>query len=104
MTMQRTIHVCDRCKAEAEGAEAVKELQLGRVVFGFDIFYSGYESTVNQPSAGHRIWDKQWCRKCREELGILQEEVRKDNPAVPVPSLEDMVREIVRCEIQNNQH
>ena len=98
--MIRTIHVCDRCGKSAESKEATEKLGLGDICLGFNIHSSyGYGSS-SKVYAANQTWRKSWCRACRKELGILEKEIRK-NKEIQVPSLEDMVREIVREEIPN---
>ena len=98
--MKREIVVCDRCGAEAEGKEAIEALGLGRIVLGFDAMYTQYSGTTVY--GGHRTWDKEWCMKCRKELGVVKDDVRKaNNGDAPVPTLEDLVREITRQEISS---
>jgi hypothetical protein len=95
--MKREILVCDRCGCEAETKEE-KELQaLGKICLGFDVFYSSYSHP--QVFAADKTWNREWCRKCRAELHILEDEIRKPTAETPAPpSLEDMIREIVRQE------
>jgi len=93
--MKREIFVCDRCKASAETKEEKEELGLGKLCLGFDVSHYAYSTPTVY--TGHQIWSKEWCRKCRKELGILEEELRKEDAPEP-PSLEDMVREIVQSE------
>lgn len=89
--------ICDRCKAQASTTEEKEKLGLGRICLGFDISHS-YASPSSAPRiyAPHTQWEKEWCRKCRTDLGILEPEIRKaQQTGTPVPTLEDIIREIV---------
>ena len=88
---------CDRCGKSATTGEEKDKLGLGNIDLGFRTEYF-YPSQTTAVYADHAEWHKQWCRACRKELGILEEELRKQ-PDAPVPTLEDMVREIVRSEL-----
>ena len=93
---------CDRCGKLASTKEGIEELALGDITLGFKASYSSYSA----PSvyAAHQLWSRQWCRSCREKLGIVEAKVcaaHQNNE--PVPSLEDIVREIVQEEIINHQ-
>jgi len=98
--MKREIVVCDRCGAEAESKEAVEALQLGRIVLGFDTITSAYSGTTVY--GGHHMWTKEWCLKCRKELGVVRQHIQEANrTGAAAPTLEDLVREIVRDEVSN---
>jgi hypothetical protein len=97
--MKTEIYECDRCHKKAITKEEREVLALGDVAIGFSIHYTGY----NPPAvfAPHRLWKKEICRACRKELGCIEEEIRdaSKDEKIPVPSFEDMVREIVRQEM-----
>jgi hypothetical protein len=99
--MKREILICDRCHASAETESEKKELALGDIAVGFGTTYHSYPFQGSKVYPGHSVWNAQWCHKCRLELGIAgtPSEVFK-KPEAEVPSLEDMVREIVREEVQ----
>ena len=89
--MRKTILTCDRCKKEVEKLE---EVGAGRRVksYGDD---SRERMEVCQVLA-------EWCLECCIEMGIAAP--CKESPAIPIrppPTLEDMVREIIREEIEN---
>jgi len=96
--MKREILVCDRCNTSAETVEERKELALASVHVGFNLHYGSYSGVRGYP--GHALWAREWCHKCRLELGIAgtPNEV-SGKPGDEVPSLEDMIREIVRQEM-----
>jgi hypothetical protein len=97
--MKREILVCDRCKTEAESKEEKAKLRLGTVALGFDLSYGGFGSGGNVYAA-HQTWSRQWCQECRKELGILENQIKKPEPdASPPPTLEEMVREMVKDEM-----
>ena len=103
--MKREILVCDRCGAEAETKEEKGVLALGRVVIGFRLDHASYGGLGDSVEiyAPHATWQKEMCRKCRAELGILEEKVRNAPADCPPPCMEDIIREIVSEEIQNQQ-
>jgi hypothetical protein len=88
--LKTTTYKCDRCGAESTGDDTIG---LQRVAVGVGQYFSDYSSRGSE----------EWCVKCRIEMGL--EPTRKTHPeAVPVdpcPTLEEMVRAIVREEIQN---
>ena len=89
--MRKTILTCDRCKKEVE---TLVEVGAGRRVksYGDD---SRERMEVCQFLA-------EWCLECCIEMGITKP--WKESPAQPIqpPStLEDMIREIIREEIEN---
>lgn len=98
--MIRTIHICDRCKKQAETKEELDALALHRVILGTDVFYYSHnrDGEVAKP---HPRWEQQWCLACRKETGLhVVMEKKYNTPEAEVPTLESMVREIVRQEIQ----
>jgi len=99
--LKREIVVCDRCKKTAESPEERKALDLHEVILGTSRRYrSQYETGGVQTYAETPEWNKDWCLACRIETGlaVVMERKNGDNP-VAVPTLEDMVREIVRDEL-----
>ena len=97
------VAVCDRCGDEARGEAEVKEFGLMRIVVGREQTYSTYTGIKVNPASMH--WEGEWCRACCAEVGVdkilnpyVTPEV-KDEPKKEVPSLEEMVREIVREEV-----
>jgi hypothetical protein len=93
--MKREIQVCDRCGASAETVEEKQALELVQISLATGYVYTGIRLHPSHPS-----WSKEWCLKCRTELGILPVPSGTQPKDVPEPpSLEDMIREIVREEI-----
>lgn len=93
--MKREILVCDRCGASAETTKEKEALGLGHISLGFHADY--FSSLGRRVFADHKEWDRDWCRKCRTELNILEEKIRLPDQPQP-PSLEEMIRQIVREE------
>lgn len=96
--MKHEVHTCDRCGKSAATKEEQEVLNLGTLCLGFatNMFYS-------QPRvhSAHHVWTREWCQACRTELGCLEPKVREAaQNGTPVTSLEDLVREIVREEVQ----
>jgi len=87
--MRTTTFKCDRCGAESTGDDTIG---LEKVVVGSGRFYDYSQRG-----------ESEWCKKCRIETGV--EKPDKNTPEIapidPLPTLEEMIREIVREEIQN---
>lgn len=84
-----TTYKCDRCKKSSETNKDL-DLERVRVVWGD---YSGAGSYKQEHSA-------EWCKPCRIETGI--ENPNHDKavaPIIPPPTLDDLIREICREEI-----
>jgi hypothetical protein len=91
----RTIYKCDRCGKEQETDD-----QFWTV--GFIVTNRRYQYTyrLTDPNFDHK---REWCRNCVEEFGLLPRAITPQNPE-PIPlSLEDMLREIIREEIETNR-
>jgi hypothetical protein len=86
---------CDRCKKVAELKQDRRPEQFFRVTINLE-FLSLYPS----PKRGVKSGD--WCRSCAEEFGLVSLVERKEEkPPVEVKtSIEDLIREIVREEVQ----
>ena len=98
--MHRVIQSCDRCKKEAEGAEAIGLLGLSSITIGRKAQYSSYSG--NYVSSANQLWEGEWCRDCCKAVGVdlvICEPVVKGAFTQPVPTIEEMVREIVREEL-----
>ena len=89
--MKTTTYKCDRCGAESVGGDTIKLLSI----------YLGEGQYMSD--AVRRGGQKEWCLKCRIETGIHKPEMAlpEIKPVDPVPTLEEMIREVVREEIQN---
>jgi hypothetical protein len=99
--MKREIVVCDRCGKDAESEADKKALDLHSVILGTKLRYaSSYERNVVPTYAEHASWEKEWCIECRKKTGLaVVMEAKRNDPATQVPTLEEMIREIVRQEI-----
>lgn len=96
----KSIDICDRCKVEAESDEAKKILGLMKIVVGREARYNSYSYTKEV----YKIdpWEGEWCLACCKELRVDKILPYKDPNLPPVeqrPSLEEMIREIVREEL-----
>ena len=100
--MKRTIYKCDRCGKEAETNEDQEALCLGQLTLAFEPLYSsGGPARVYPP---HKMWQQEWCRKCRAEVGVVSEMVKKaDRGGEPVVTLETVIREMIQQEMENKQ-
>ena len=104
--MQTTTYKCDRCGAEdATNALALQEVTIGLRRTGYSMVTGGAYTYTDDHGRDSRP-RVEWCRKCLVETGILPRHPSVD-AALPVPppppSLEDMVREIVREELAQAQ-
>ena len=93
--MQTVTHECDRCHAKAITNDEVCALDLRGVKLEIVSSVNLYENFT---------WRSEWCQACRTQIRVEELDKRKDKPQVqtpvePQPSLEDMVREIVRQEL-----
>ncbi len=100
--MKIETYKCDRCGKTAQTEDEKKELGLGEIHIGFKI-YGGYRYVSASVFAANQIWSRDWCRTCRKELGILENEIKEPEVQDNAPSLEDMVREIVHREMSQGQ-
>jgi len=94
--MKTTIYTCDRCKAESADN---KILDLAIISIGVkDASYGSYSSITLRDCANREV---EWCIKCRTETGIEREREETPKPLPKPPTIEEMLREIVREELQN---
>jgi hypothetical protein len=93
--MQKTILTCDRCKKEVD--------KLYEVGAGARSEYSGQ---YHPGGREYRVYQllAEWCLKCCIEMHIVQPVKGSDaKPLATPPTLEDMIREIVREEISERE-
>ncbi len=81
--MRTTTFKCDKCGDECSGEDTI-DLQQVNVVWG------PYMHEVCQ--------SKDWCLKCRKPIGACAQ-TREECAAFVPPTLEDMIRGIVREEL-----
>ena len=80
---------CDRCRDESE------KITLFDVILGTTKIYSPYFSDRVVPR--YPEWKKEWCERCCGKFHLLKKvEPEKE----PLPTLEDIVRDIVREEMK----
>ena len=95
-----TIYKCDKC-----GKENTDPDELKLITIGVGIKSISYSS--NYRDQGFNLYDPlrremEVCNICLEKLGFVHKKVNEYTEIEqPYPSLEDMVREIIREEIQN---
>ncbi len=82
--MKTMTYKCDKCGAEAVGENTI-----------------GIESiTVTWGQYANRVASGEWCTTCRKKYGLVHVPVTQQRPVPEVePTLEDMIREIVRKEL-----
>lgn len=91
--MRKTILTCDRCKKEVDA--------LNDVGAGLRQINYSFASSASVISGQYRA---DWCRDCCIEVGFIRpntcgkEEVKVVDP---LPTLEDLIREIIREEIDS---
>ena len=95
--MSRTItYRCDKCGSESTEA---KNLDLKLVAVGIkEDQYSSFSGQTFTLQDGEKR-QKEMCQACRRALGIDYVEKPKTANPPSYPTLEDMIREIVREEI-----
>ena len=84
---------CDRCGATAENdKDFLKHVAVG-------VNWGGYGF-----QAADRKLEADWCRECLIKTGLCRPQNEADEKIAPPapPTLEDLVRDIVREELANN--
>ena len=84
--MKKTILTCDRCREVIDDSGDFWEVEAG--------LSRGYSKKET-----HRA---EWCRRCCVEVGFLPEPSNNPDmlkPQDPLPTLESLIREIIREEI-----
>lgn len=94
---KETTYKCDRCGATSTDQ---KELGLCGVAVGMRTkTYGSYESGFRLDSQRDDL-SADWCRRCCEAVGFCDTKEKAEVSGEPdIPSLEDLVREIVREEM-----
>jgi len=90
--MRETILTCDRCRKKVDN---LSEVGAGIRSLHYGSYGGGDTYVVHQFGA-------EWCLECCIEMGIAKP--RKESSAQPIqpfPTLEDMIREIIREEVEN---
>lgn len=82
----KTTHSCDRCNKTTE----LNELWSVGVSVTTKVYGDQYATDKIKAD---------WCRNCCDALNLIVPKPKKSEPATAQPSLEDVVREIVRQEI-----
>lgn len=103
--MQELIQTCDRCGKRSSNKDKKHfELVTVSVIRNDRTRFDGYRS---QPGV---VWRREvgelkaeWCPDCLAEMGLnadMPQKVGEDKPTMP-PTLEDVIRELIRDEIKN---
>jgi DNA-directed RNA polymerase subunit RPC12/RpoP len=84
----KTTYSCDRCKSEFSDRKAIKSVSAGVGEYaGSDAWFKSFR--------------QDWCHNCLKEFGLPYEHAKaKDIPPSPPPTLDDMLRELIRHEVQ----
>lgn len=87
-----TTYTCDRCGASSTDVEELEILEV-RIVW-----YPNYRYNKSNQADDYKNRKADWCKNCRVELGIIDPDVHRleVTPIEPPPTLEDLVREIVK--------
>ena len=89
--MIKTLYVCEKCKKESEDFKAYALVSL--IVNGWNTYYPhGF---------GNTVYNKQehWCIDCLKTVGVFLVFEERKAAEFKEPTLEDMIRQIVREEI-----
>ena len=90
--MITTTYKCDRCGAESTERAT---LDLKKVIVGVE--ETGYSYGTNYVFVNDILnRGKEMCIKCREELGLRQVQKKEGEPEKTYPTLEEMIREVIR--------
>ena len=82
-----TIFKCDRCSKEFPNRDTIKCISAGVGDYHGD-------------SAWFKSWRADWCFECLAQMGLPQKADKTPRSNTPTPpTLEDMIREIVRQEL-----
>ena len=100
--MSQTItYKCDRC-----GKESIDKDELNLRIVGIGIKVDKYSSYQDRSYDLKDYYnrEKEMCEGCRRELGIIEPMKKATGGLImPVPpTLEEVIREIVRSEIENH--
>ena len=88
----KTQYICDRCGHSQENNNQMWDFEMNLY------------NSESRSRGKHRCTTVMWCRTCVEHFGWLPRnpEKQKENPLpIPTPSLEDLIREIVKDELSN---
>lgn len=99
---RRSVDRCDRCGVEIESAGSpASPLNTVSVVVSELKKWGG----SGVPWRDGKRLEAQWCLKCCQQLGVMDPgpEHEQDAKTPALPTIEDMIREIVREEIENQQ-
>ena len=91
--METTTYKCDSCGEETVGNSTLKWVAIGVK----EQRYSSFNPGITLQDG--LIREKQMCLKCRIKFGIHKENLPPGTPDPTFPTLEGMIREIVREEI-----
>lgn len=98
---RKQVITCDRCSkfADDDNPESIKALALSTVTVGRRIAYTSYSG--NQVYPASKEWTCEWCAACCREVGVFEILALEEKPpqGQAIPTLEDMIREIVRQEM-----
>ena len=90
--MKTTTYKCDKCGAE----DTTNEIDLERV----GVFVGSYERSYSFCVCEPKIQLTQdWCKDCRHKYGLIPA-IKESKVEITPLTLEDMVREMIREEIQ----
>ena len=86
----KTEYKCDHCGHTQDTSDQMWSIAIA--------LWHGCSSTFySQPSTPRGI--QHWCRKCVEVFGLLPPKVAKPEEVIGDPTLEDIIRELIRSEI-----
>ena len=97
--MKTEIYECDKCHKKATTQEEVAKLALVTFSIGTSIQYYSTMPNVIYPT--FQTWSKELCKDCRDKMGLTVKVMTKQAEPNSIPTFEDMVREIVREEMEN---
>ena len=87
--MKQLILTCDRCNVVQQGDSKLSEVAAG-------ILSGSYDTKLDIRQRHYKV---EWCESCCKHFGLVYIK-KEDKPVEPV-TLEDLIREIVRSEMED---
>lgn len=87
--MIKTTYICDKCKAQQDTSDQMWNIAVRCTHSPYSYVATDYQQPTMRAL---------WCRKCADEFQLIA--TRRDILPEAKPGLEDLLRELIREEIQ----